>query len=117
DEYATVTAIADRMTPQPRNRPPVPVAALIDDKLYRNIQEGYRAPGMPREREAWQQGLHALDAEAQTAYGAPFRALSATLQDALLTRLQSGELHHKAWGDMLPKTFFKQRVAHDVANA
>ena len=117
DEYATVTAIADRMTPQPRNRPPVPVAALIDNKLHRNIQEGYRAPGMPQEREAWRQGLSALDAEAQAAYGAPFRALSAPLQDTLLTRLQSGELHHQAWGGMPPKTFFKQRVAHDVANA
>ena len=32
-EFATVAAIADRIMPQPRDRPPIPVASLIDEKL------------------------------------------------------------------------------------
>ena len=55
-ELATVTAIADPLVPQPRNRPPIPVAALIDDKLHKGQEDGFRHEGMPREREAWRRG-------------------------------------------------------------
>src|SRR5579859_6490484 len=61
DEFKTLDAIAARITPQPAHRPPVPVAALIDDKLMRGCHDGYRAADMPREPEAWQRGLRAID--------------------------------------------------------
>ena len=35
DEFQTVRAIADRIVPQPKTRPPIPVAALVDEKLHR----------------------------------------------------------------------------------
>src|SRR6185312_8162191 len=68
DEFATLVAIADRITPQPHPRPPIPVAALIDEKLTIGRADGYRAPDMPRELEAWQRGLRALDSEARAAH-------------------------------------------------
>ena len=56
----------------PTTRPPIPVAALVDHKLYCGKTDGYRHAGLPREREAWRVGLRALDAEAQTAQRQPF---------------------------------------------
>ena len=117
DEFATVDAIAARIVPQPADRPPVPVAALIDEKLLDDIGDGYRAADMPRQREAWRRGLRALDAEAQAAHGATFRALTAARQDDLLLRMQRGELKDAAWGGMAAAHFFKQRLLHDIVLA
>ena len=117
EEFATVAAIAARLVPQRGDRPPIPVAALVDAKLHSDRADGYRQAGMPREREAWRQGLRALDAEARRAHGGAFRALDAGEQDALLRRMQQGELHDPEWGGMPPKIFFKQRMAHDIVLA
>jgi hypothetical protein len=117
DEFETLLAIVDRITPQPRHRPPIPVAALVDEKLFTNRQDGYRAAEMPREREAWQRGLWALDAESQTAHGRVFRELPATAQDELLRKMASGELQHESWDGMPSATFFKHRLLTDIVHA
>ena len=75
-EFQTVRAIADRIVPQPTNRPPIPVAALVDEKLHHRKDDGYRQPGMPRDGEAWRRGLRALDGDAQQALCARFHGLS-----------------------------------------
>ncbi|MDJ0386930.1 gluconate 2-dehydrogenase subunit 3 family protein [Roseomonas sp. E05] len=116
-EMATVTAIADRLVPQPRGRPPIPVAALIDDKLHKGHEDGFRGDGMPREREAWRRGLTALDAEARAGHGAEFLRLAGPRQDAVLQQMEKGALNGPAWGGMPSETFFKQRMAKDVVFA
>jgi hypothetical protein len=117
EEFALVTAIAARIVPQPGHRPPVPVAALIDHQLDRDQGDGYRHAGMPPLREAWRQGLRALNVEAQAGHEAPFDQLRPSDQDALLARMQKGELKDAAWGSMASGTFFKQRMAHDIVHA
>ena len=117
DEFRTLDAIAGRITPQPAHRPPVPVAALIDDKLMRKRHDGYRAADMPREPEAWQRGLLAIDAEARTLHGAAFHALDRARQDAVLRRIEAGNAHHRAWSGMASATFFKQRLLPDIVHA
>lgn len=117
EEYATVTAIADRLVPQPQDRPPIPVAALVDDKLSSGRGDGYRIAGMPPEREAWRLGLDALDAEARHLHGRAFRELQGSEQDGLLERAQQGGLREPAWKGMSSKDFFKSRLAHDVVLA
>jgi hypothetical protein len=114
EEFATVNAIASCLVPQPTGRPPIPVAALVDHKLHAGRADGYRQAGMPREGEAWRQGLRALDAEARRSHGVRFREISAAEQDAMLTRMQDGSLHDEAWGSMPAKTFFNHRMAHDI---
>lgn len=116
-EFATLAAIAARIMPQPAHRAPIPVAALVDRKLYLDEQDGFRAEGMPREREAWRRGLAALDAEAQQRHGRDFRALTGAEQDALLRLMEQGALDHPAWGGMPPRTFFKQRLGRDIVFA
>ena len=117
EEFAVVAAVAARLVPQDGGRPAVPVAALVDHKLHTGRSDGFRGAGMPREAEAWRRGLQALDAEARDAHGAGFAALPPDQQDALLRRMESGELTHDAWGGMPCKTFFKQRMGHDIVLA
>jgi hypothetical protein len=117
EEFATVAALAARITPQPADRPPIPVAALIDDGLCRGRSDGYRGDGMPRAPEAWRRGLRALNAEAKAAHAAPFRSLPAATQDELIAKLAAGALRHPAWGGMPPRTFFRQRVLNDIVLA
>ncbi len=90
DEFQTVRAVADRIVPQPTTRPPIPVAALVDEKLHRRKEDGYRHSGMPREAEAWRRGLKALDVDAKQAFGARFRDLSDRDQDEMLARMEKG---------------------------
>jgi hypothetical protein len=116
-ELETVRAIAARVTPQPAHRPAIPVAELVDHKLHKNRQDGYRAEDMPREREAWRRGIEALDAESQAAHGRAFRELGPAEQDALLRRMERGELHDPLWGGMPPRTFFNQRLLTDIVDA
>lgn len=117
EEFQTVIAIAARIVPQPAARPPIPVAALVDEKLSRGASDGYRLAGMPRDGDAWRLGLKALDAEAQAAYVGRFHSLAEGLQDALLARMQRGELKSPQWGSMRPKDFFERRMARDIVLA
>jgi hypothetical protein len=117
DEFRTVLAIAARIVPQPTTRPPIPVAALVDDKLARGAFDGYRSARMPREGDAWRLGLKALNAESISAYGAAFHDLAEGLQNSLLARMQRGELKAPEWASMSPKDFFKKRMAHDIVFA
>jgi hypothetical protein len=117
DEFQPVVAIAARIVPQPATQPPVPVAALVDDKLTRGMSDGYRLATMPRDGEAWRRGLKALDAEARTAYYEDFCRLSGGLRDALLARMQKGDMNAPEWGGMSAKDFFSGRMARDIVLA
>ena len=117
EEFQTVVAIASRIVPQPTTRSPIPVASLVDHKMASGKSDGFRLAGTPRDADAWRLGLKALDAEAIAAYGEHFHRLATGLQDALLARMQSGELKSTAWGSMTSKDFFKKRMAHDIVLA
>ena len=114
DEFATVGAVAARIVP---HSGAIPVAALVDRKLHDGITDGYRATGMPREREAWRLGLKAIDAEAGLAYGLRFLVLQQDQQDLLLHRMAKGELGAHEWGSMKPRDFFEKRLAQDIVLA
>ena len=116
-EFATVIAIAARIVPQRHDRPPIPVPSLVDHKLHIGRSDGYRQAGMPRERDAWRLGLRALNEEAVRAHKKPFVELAASEQDGLLKQMQEGDLQDAAWEGMPSKTFFKQRMAHDIVLA
>ena len=116
-EFATVAALAARIVPQRRDRPPIPVPSLVDHKLHIGRSDRYRQAGKPRERDAWRLGLRALDAEANKTHGKPFLGLLPEAQDALIRQMQEGKLQDAAWQGMPCQTFFKQRMAHDIVFA
>ncbi|MDA8249593.1 MAG: gluconate 2-dehydrogenase subunit 3 family protein [Rhodospirillales bacterium] len=117
-EWRTLQAVCDRILPQPKNRPPVPLAAYVDEKMRLDRKDGHRHAGMPRQGEAWRRGLAALDAEARRTHdGRGFHQLAAAEQDALLHRAEQGRLNGPEWGGMPSRLFFKARVVHDIATA
>jgi hypothetical protein len=116
-EWQTLGAVCDRVIPQPKDRPPVPLPAYVDSKLLANRGDGFRNARLPPQREAWRRGLAALDQDARRIGGARFHELDAAQQDALLRRMEQGELSGPAWGDMPSKLFFSQRVIPDITSS
>lgn len=117
-EWATLQAVCARIVPQPAERArPVPIAAMIDQKLVADSGDGYRDARLPPLRETWRRGLLALDAEARVLQRSAFSELSGVEQDAVLTAVQAGEARDPSWGDMPPALFFAKRLLHDILNA
>jgi hypothetical protein len=117
DEWLTLSAVCDRIVPQPKHRVPIPVAALIDHKMSIDKTDGYRHYQLPRMQDAWKRGLHALDQEARARYGGRFHIISVAEQNELLGRMQQGELNDPVWGGMPCKVFFSERMVHDIVSA
>jgi hypothetical protein len=114
-EWPSVRAICDRIIPQPLDKPGrVPIAALLDDQLHCSATEGYRDARLPPMREAWQRAVRALDAESLHSRGCRFHQLEGPQQDALLSRVQQGDVHDAAWEGLPAKIFFEDRVLHDI---
>ena len=117
-EWQTLQAVCRRIMPQPADRPPVPLAAHVDEKVRVRREEGYRPAVMPRQDQAWKRGLAALDEEAKAAHGGRrFHELGPADQDALLHQAQEGRLEGPAWGGMPSALFFETRVMHDILTA
>ncbi|HWE72352.1 MAG TPA: gluconate 2-dehydrogenase subunit 3 family protein [Stellaceae bacterium] len=117
EEFQTLDAVCARIVPQPATRPPVPVAALIDQKLFEDKGDGYRDHRLPPLREAWQRGLRALDAEARATRSGGFHTLNDAEQDSLLRAAQDGRLSNPAWAGMASEVFFAKRLLSDIVKA
>jgi len=117
EEFRTLEAVCARIMPQPRSRPPVPIAAMIDAKLREGRGDGYRDHRLPPMGEAWRHGLHAIGAEAQRRHGARFDALEPAEQDALLQAAQDGRLAPAAWQGMDCALFFAKRLLPDIVTS
>jgi hypothetical protein len=116
-EWDVLGAVCDRLMPQP-DRPdhPVPIVPFIDEKLEKNRGNGYRFDGMPPMREAWRQGVKAIDDEACIRWGGGFRALPKNQKDAVLRAIQHGDTRSPAWQGLPPKQFFSGLLLRDVAS-
>ena len=114
DLFAILDAAAARIVPQPKARPPVPVAAYVDQKLFENKLDGYRIAEMPDQGECYRRGLAGLDEAALQSFGRGFVALAPAEQDQILSAAQRGALRGGAWGDMPAALFFSHRLLTDV---
>lgn len=115
--WRTANALCACLIAQPEDSPPIPVAAMLDTKLFEDSGDGFRNAKLPPLREAWLRGLAALDAESQQAHAQDFADLFEAQQRQLLQRAQQGELQHDAWHGMPPALFFSERVLHDLYGA
>jgi hypothetical protein len=116
-EWQTLSALCDRIVPQPSDRAPVPLPAYVDEKLHTGQLDGYRHAQLPAQTEAWRRGLAALEAESQASYQSTFARLQAAQQDQLLRRMQQGQLTSSAWQGMPCQLFFEHRVLPDITHA
>ncbi len=117
DDWQTLVAICDRIVPQPQTRPPVPLAAMVDAKLFEDRGDGYRDHRLPPLRTAWPYGLRAIDEEARRRHGVRFHRLETAEQDALLRAAQQGALDDAAWNGMDCAIFFAKRLLPDIVTA
>jgi hypothetical protein len=115
-EWRTIKAICDRIVPQPAERPPIPVAAMLDQKLHDNGGDGYRDSRLPPMREAWRIGIRSLNADALARHKHKFHKLAPSEQDALLHDMQNGNVDAAHWNGMPPEIFFSKRVLHDITS-
>ena len=117
EQWRVLSAVCARILPQPANRPPVPLAALVDGKVFAGQGDGYRDARLPPLQRAWRIGLDALDAEAVGRYQLPFALLADHQQDSLLVAMQRGQLEDSAWAGMPAAVFFAERLVHDITSA
>ena len=114
DRYAVLVAVCNRLLPQPERRQPVPIAPWIDDKLVRNQGSGYRYADLPPLREAWQQGLTAIDAESRQRFEVGFTELNDSDQDRILAAIQHGDTVADDWQTLPAQRFFNALLLNDV---
>lgn len=114
EEWTLLEAICARLMPQPDREPPVPITPYIDAKLAENRGDGYRYADIPPMREAWRQGLAAIQTECLVRYGARFAELPQTDQDELLRAIQAGRVEGEHWRALSPARFFKRLLLKQV---
>lgn len=113
-QWAAVATLCNCVVAQPGDRAAVPVAAMLDARLFENQGDGWRDARLPPLRDAWRVGLAALDAESHAAHGVVLAQLKLEQQMALIYSMQHGELHGAEWHGMSPSLFFSERVLHDL---
>lgn len=115
--WATLVALCGRVIPQPERSEArrVPIAPWIDAALYERRGTGTRYANMPTDRDAWTQGLAAIDAEARERHGTAFADLPADAQDAVLKAVDNGEIRvEDAWNGLPPQRFFRHLVLKEI---
>jgi hypothetical protein len=115
EQWALLEAIAARLVPQDDRDEPIPIVPWIDDMLHENRTPGYRYADMPPMRDAWRQGLDAINAESGERHSASFVALSGADQDSLLRAIQRGEVQAEEWRSLPAKRFFKSLLKEVVS--
>jgi Gluconate 2-dehydrogenase subunit 3 len=99
DERETVKHFCDRLTAQD-DKPRIPVAAYIDEKLYENNGDGYQYFDMPPDQETWRTIVRALEAEARALGVGSFPELSQHHQLQICHRFAQGEVWGGEWATL-----------------
>jgi hypothetical protein len=115
DEWDLLDAVNARLLPQPDRDRPIPITPWIDAMLHDDRGEGYRHPDMPPLRDAWRQGLAAVDAEARRLHDRPFVRLDAAAQDAVLVTLADGRAASPRWQGLDAQRFFIHHLLKTAA--
>lgn len=113
---ATLARLVSRICPDPPDRPPTTTLAMVAHKIVSNGNDGYRHHCLPDTRQCWQQGLDAVEAEAQARHGHAFAALADDAADALLQAVSAGDVKAD-WGTLDPGLFWQYRVLPDCVSA
>ncbi len=90
------TVLGARNADQQRDRPRIPLTAMIDARLAEAETDGWRYANMPEDGQAWRDTLGFLDADAQAKHGRGFAGCPAADQAALIQVVQdagSGDWH------------------------
>lgn len=115
EEWVIADALCQCILPQTDEGDPVSLVALLDSKLLADNGDGFREASMPYMRDAWRQGLAAIDGEAKARHDSRgFAILTDCERNALLRAMQSGEVNGDRWSGLDAKAFFESRILVDV---
>jgi hypothetical protein len=114
-EFALLEAIVERIAPPLPGLSPCLLALWIDDRVYKNLGEGFRNAGAPPLQQGWRDGIEAIDGEARRLFSAPFVALDAGDRDRTLRAIRTGETDAALWRNLDPVSFFTDVLLKTVA--
>lgn len=103
--FATLVALCARLRPHTFRPTAGEIALHIDERLGKGVGDGWRYDALPNDREAFEAGLRAIDAEAQ----------GGEITDDLIRALQQGETRN-AWPFPAPR-FLEDLLAEVVGLA
>ena len=109
-ERQTMEAVTERILPQSDRAPHrrIPIAPIIDDRLFHNRIDGFRYEDMPSDQDAYRWGLAAIDAMSHTLYAKSFYELESRSQDEILRSIHDCKplVPHDAWKRMNVRRFW-----------
>ncbi len=114
DELSLLDAIIERLAPPVPDLQPALLALWIDERLFKNLGEGFRKVGEPPLQESWRRGLAAIDGEARRLFSAPFVRRSSTERDMILQAVQGGKTEAALWRGLDPAGFFSDMLLKTV---
>jgi Gluconate 2-dehydrogenase subunit 3 len=105
-EFALLESLVEELAPPLPGLAATFVALWIDDRVNRNLGEGFRNEREPPLQAHWRRGLAAVDAEAQHRSDGPFARSTADAKRRLLDRMREGDVDTEIWRGLDPQTFF-----------
>lgn len=114
DMLSLLEAIIERLMPPLPGLSPQRLACGVDDRLAKNLGEGFRGVDAPRLQPCWRMGLAAIDGEARRLCATPFVALLLEDRDKILCAVQAGETDAAIWHGLDPATFFSDTLLKTV---
>ncbi len=113
-------AVFDHLIPQHDRTPErrIPLVGPLDERLYRNRGVGYRYESMPPDREAFQLGEEAINAESRESYKGDFVDLPHRQQELVLKAIHDGKpaAAKEIWKQMSVRRFW-QLLMQDALEA
>jgi hypothetical protein len=112
-EASTLEAIVYCIVPQAAHTG-ISIVPWIDDKLERDLRDGYRYEDLPPLRKAWRAGIAGIDESAQLLYHRAFVELDNAERNDVLTRVQQGNAPGQTWTRLPAARFFRDVLCSTV---
>ncbi|MBL1258850.1 gluconate 2-dehydrogenase subunit 3 family protein [Methylocystis sp. Sn-Cys] len=114
-ELSLLEAVVVRVAPPLPGLSPSLIALWIDDRLSRNLGEGFRGEEALPWSQMWRYGLAAIDGEARRLFSASFVELDGGGRDATLRVVQAGNVNPELWRRVGAESFFTDTLLKTVA--
>lgn len=109
--FETLSAVCDRLIPQPERPRPIDLAGTLDTRLADGTGDGWRYAHMPPDADAHRMGLAGIDQAANGMFGRPFARLGEAQADDVLRAVQGGAAAGAVWTALDPRRYFEELLA------
>jgi hypothetical protein len=119
-EAELLGAVIDRVMPQDDRAEgrTIPILPVLDERLHKNLLNGYRYEDMPSDQEAYRVAIEAIEQMAQARFRKSFSALTVHRQELILKSLHDGkpDPDHLVW-QRIPVHRFWAMLMEDCVTA